>query len=138
MAKETYNHSYKKVVDLISECLDYHKEDKFNTFIVKRLQQLRNEYPDEVIEEAVKNEGWRIKRKTFDTEFHKISYFFAIIKNNIAYYNKKYNEKKALNDKMKTQNENNFIEEEVINYANSKQKIKNNRDISSILEEMNE
>ena len=44
MAKETYNHSYKELVNLISEDLGYKKEDKFNTFIVKQLQKIRNEY----------------------------------------------------------------------------------------------
>ena len=68
MAKETYNHSYKELVNLISEDLGYKKEDKFNTFIVKQLQKIRNEYSDEVILETVKNEGWKIKNKIFDTQ----------------------------------------------------------------------
>ena len=88
MTKETYNHSYREVVDLISECLDYKKDEGFNTLIVKKLKDLRNQYPDEVIAETIKNEGWKIKGKIFDTQTHKISYFFAIIKNTIFYYNK--------------------------------------------------
>ena len=40
MAKETYNHSYKKNIDLISQCLGYEKEKGFNTFIVKKLKEL--------------------------------------------------------------------------------------------------
>ena len=36
MAKETYNHSYREVVDLISEDLGYQKGYKFNKFIVKK------------------------------------------------------------------------------------------------------
>ena len=35
MAKKTYNHSYKEVVDLISQCLDYNKEDGFNFIPLK-------------------------------------------------------------------------------------------------------
>lgn len=135
MAKETYNHSYREVVDLIAQCLDYKKEDGFNTLIVKRLQRLRNDYPDEVILEAVKSEGWKIKSKKFDTESHKISYFFAIIKNNIFYYNRKYEEKKTFNEKMMLQNENNFVDEDIVTTVNSKEKVNNNRDISSILED---
>lgn len=135
MAKETYNHSYREVVDLIAQCLDYKKEDGFNTLIVKRLQRLRNDYPDEVILEVVKNEGWKIKNKKFDTETHKISYFFAIVKNNIFYYNRKYEEKKAFNEKMMLQNENNFVDEDIVTIVNSKEKVNNNRDISSILED---
>ena len=125
MAKETYNHSYKELVNLISEDLGYKKEDKFNTFIVKQLQKIRNEYSDEVILETVKNEGWKIKNKIF----------VVIIKNNISFYNRKYNEKKAFNEKMKLQNENNFIDEEIISIVNEKTKINNDRDISSILED---
>ena len=65
MPKETYNHSYREVVDLISECLDYKKDEGFNTLIVKKLKDLRNQYPDEVIAETIKNEGWKIKGKNF-------------------------------------------------------------------------
>lgn len=135
MTKETYNHSYREVVDLISECLDYKKEDGFNTLIVKKLKDLRNQYPDEVIAETIKNEGWKIKGKIFDTQTHKISYFFAIIKNCIFYYNRKYNEKKIFNEKMKLQNENNFVEEDIIHVINNKEVSRNSRDISSILED---
>lgn len=135
MAKETYNHSYKELVNLISEDLGYKKEDKFNTFIVKQLQKIRNEYSDEVILETVKNEGWKIKNKIFDTQNHKISYFFVIIKNNVSFYNRIYNEKKAFNEKMKLQNENNFVDGEIISIVNEKTKINNDRDISSILED---
>ena len=120
MAVETYNHSYKEVVDLIVQCLDYRKEDGFNTLIVKKLQLLRNKVADEVIAEVVKNEGWKIKNKKFDTEAGKISYFFAILNNNISYYNRKHEEKKSFNEKMKLQNENNFVDEEIANIANNK------------------
>lgn len=135
MTKETYNHSYREVVDLISECLDYKKDEGFNTLIVKKLKDLRNQYPDEVIAETIKNEGWKIKGKIFDTQTHKISYFFAIIKNTIFYYNRKYNEKKIFNEKMKLQNENNFVEEDIIHIINNKEVSRNSRDISSILED---
>lgn len=135
MTKETYNHSYREVVDLISECLDYKKDEGFNTLIVKKLKDLRNQYPDEVIAETIKNEGWKIKGKNFETQTHKISYFFAIIKNTIFYYNRKYNEKKTFNEKMKLQNENNFVEEDIIHVINNKEVTRNSRDISSILED---
>lgn len=135
MTKETYNHSYREVVDLISECLDYKKDEGFNTLIVKKLKDLRNQYPDEVIAETIKNEGWKIKGKIFGTQTHKISYFFAIIKNTIFYYNRKYNEKKTFNEKMKLQNENNFVEEDIIHVINNKEVSRNSRDISSILED---
>lgn len=135
MTKETYNHSYREVVDLISECLDYKKDEGFNTLIVKKLKDLRNQYPDEVIAETIKNEGWKIKGKNFGTQTHKISYFFAIIKNTIFYYNRKYNEKKTFNEKMKLQNENNFVEEDIIHVINNKEVSRNSRDISSILED---
>ena len=135
MTKETYNHSYREVVDLISECLDYKKDEGFNTLIVKKLKDLRNQYPDEVIAETIKNEGWKIKGKNFGTQIHKISYFFAIIKNTIFYYNRKYNEKKTFNEKMKLQNENNFVEEDIIHVINNKEVSRNSRDISSILED---
>ena len=135
MPKETYNHSYREVVDLISECLDYKKDEGFNTLIVKKLKDLRNQYPDEVIAETIKNEGWKIKGKIFKTQTHKISYFFAIIKNTILYYNRKYNEKKTFNEKMKLQNENNFVEEDIIHVINNKEVSRNSRDISSILED---
>ena len=135
MTKETYNHSYREVVDLISECLDYKKDEGFNTLIVKKLKDLRNQYPDEVIAETIKNEGWKIKGKIFEAQTHKISYFFAIIKNTIFYYNRKYNEKKTFNEKMKLQNENNFVEEDIIHVINNKEVSRNSRDISSILED---
>ena len=32
MPKETYNHSYREVVDLISECLDYKKDEGFECY----------------------------------------------------------------------------------------------------------
>ena len=135
MAKETYNHSYKKNVDLISQCLGYEKEKGFNTFIVKKLKELRIIYADEVIEETIVNEGWKIKNKEFSTEIQKISYFFAIIKNTIPFYNKKHLERKTFNEKIKIQNENNFVEEDIVEITNNKTKKINNRDISSILEE---
>ena len=106
--------------------------------IVKKLKELRNIYPDEVIIETIKNEGWKIKNKKFDTESGKIIYFFTIISNNISFYNKKYNERKIFNEKMKAQNENNFVAEDIIEFSNKKQNINNNRDISSILEEIND
>lgn len=135
MAKETYNHSYKEVVDLISEDLGYQKGDKFNTFIVKKLKTLRENYADEVIADVVKNEGWKIRGKHFDKQYNKISYYFAIIKNNISYYNKKYNEKKSFNEKIKLQNENNFIEEDIFSNSSNKENSGNKRDITSILED---
>ena len=136
MAKETYNHSYRETVDEIAKCLDYKKENGFNTLITKRLKELRELYADEVIKETVINEGWRIKNKKFDTEAHKISYFFAIIKNNIYFYDRRYKENKTFNEKMKLQNENNFISEDIVTATNNNQRIDNSRDISSILEEI--
>lgn len=135
MAKETYNHSYREVIDLISEDLGYQKGDKFNTFIVKKLKTLRENYADEVIADVVKNEGWKIRGKHFDKQYNKIAYYFAIIKNNISYYNKKYNEKKSFNEKIKLQNENNFIEEDIFSNSNNRENSGNKRDISSILED---
>lgn len=135
MAQETYNHSYKTIVNLISQCLDYEKEKGFNTFIVKKLKNLRDKYPDEVIEETVKNEGWRIKGRNFKNEYQKISYFFAIITNNIYFYNKKYLQKKTFNDNNKLQNENNFITEDITESIKNKTTKNNSRDISSILED---
>ena len=44
MAKETYNHSYRETVDEIAKCLDYKKENGFNTLITKRLKELRELY----------------------------------------------------------------------------------------------
>ena len=61
--------------------------------------------------------------------------FFVIIKNNVSFYNRIYNEKKAFNEKMKLQNENNFVDGEIISIVNEKTKINNDRDISSILED---
>ena len=135
MAKETYNHSYQETVDVIAKCLDYRKEDGFNTLITKKLKELREIYADEVIKETVENEGWRIKSKKFNTEFNKISYFFAIIKNNIYLYNRRHNDRKTINEKMKIQNENNFVSEEIVSAINNKKMVENSRDISSILEE---
>lgn len=138
METKSYNHSYKEVINLITDCFNYKTGDKFNTLIVKKLKELRNIYPDEVIIETIKNEGWKIKNKKFDTENGKIIYFFTIISNNISFYNKKYNERKIFNEKMKAQNENNFVAEDIIEFSNKKQNINNNRDISSILEEIND
>lgn len=135
MAKETYNHSYKETVDVIAKCLDYRKEDGFNTLITKKLKELREDYADEVIKETVENEGWRIKSKKFNTESNKIAYFFAIIKNNIYLYNRRHNDRKTINEKMKIQNENNFVSEEIVSAINNKKIVENSRDISSILEE---
>lgn len=135
MAKETYNHSYREAVDAIAKCLDYQKGDKFNTLITKKLQELRNFYVDEVIKETVENEGWKIKNKKFNTESSKIAYFFAIIKNTIYLYDRRYKDRKTINDNMKLQNENNFVSEDIISAVNGKQTTENNRDISSILEE---
>lgn len=138
METKSYNHSYKEVINLITDYFNYKTGDKFNTLIVKKLKELRNIYPDEVIIETIKNEGWKIKNKKFDTESGKIIYFFTIISNNISFYNKKYNERKIFNEKMKAQNENNFVAEDIIEFSNKKQNINNNRDISSILEEIND
>lgn len=138
METKAYNHSYKEVINLITDCFNYKTGDKFNTLIAKKLKELRNIYPDEVIIETIKNEGWKIKNKKFDTESGKIIYFFTIISNNVSFYNKKYNERKILNEKMKAQNENNFVAEDIIEFLNKKQNINNNRDISSILEEIND
>ena len=135
MAKETYNHSYREIIDLISKNLGYKKEDGFNTFIGKKLKKIRNEYPDEVIFDTIKNEGWKINNKIFETQNHKISYFFVIIENNISFYNRKYNERKTFNEKMKIQNENNFVEEEFVDINNKKPKKNITRDISFILED---
>ena len=135
MATETYNKSYKEAVELISDDLGYKKGEKFNTLITKQLKLLRENYADEVIIETVKNEGWKIKNKTFDKQIGKILYYFTIIKNNISFYDKKYKENKVFNEKMKLQNKNNFVEEEIFIIASNKKEIKNDRDISSILEE---
>ena len=135
MAKETYNKSYQEIVELICQYLDYKKGKKFNTYLVKKLQPLREEYPDEVISETIREECWGITSKEFKNENQKINYLFAIINNNIFRHSIKYMQKKNMNEKMKLQNENNFVEEEIANIADSKKTAENDRDISLILED---
>ena len=135
MAVEKYNNSYKEIINLILDCLDYNTENTFNTLIVKKLKELRNLYADEVIFETIKNEGWKIKNKIVNKESQKIMYFFAIIKNTIYFYNQKYNDKKTYNEKIKKQAENNFIEEDIFSTTSRKTTSNSSRDISFILED---
>ena len=124
---------YKKIIYIISsDFLGYQKGQSFPTVLAKKLKELEF-YPNEVILKTVENNYDNIlywmKNKEFSNDIGKISYIFAIIKNNI---NDVYRDWKR-NQKIKVKENNTNIELSLdIQDINTTQK---GKDISAWLEE---
>lgn len=78
---------YKKIINLIAEdFLNYDKNQVFPTLLTKKLKELEF-YPNEVILKTIEKNYDTIKywmmTKDFNNDIGRISYIFAIIKNNI-------------------------------------------------------
>lgn len=94
---------YKKIVNIIAEeFLNYDRNQVFPTLLTKKLKELEF-YPNEVILKTVEKNYETIKYwmnvKDFSNDVGRISYIFAIIKNNI---NDVYKKWKTENEKHKT------------------------------------
>jgi hypothetical protein len=124
---------HKKVVNIIAnDLLNYQEGQVFPNVLYKKIKELEF-YPNAVILQTVENNYDNIKywmdRKDFDSDFAKISYIFAIIKNKI---NDTYKEWKR-NELITIQENKTNIEFNLdINEENTAQK---GKDISKWLEE---
>ena len=119
-----------------SEYLGYEKGQVFPTVLCKRLQELEF-YGFDVINQTVKkchsSIEYALTHKDFASENGKISYIFAIIKNNINDVYKEHLRKEKTIEKQQIQTNNiDVTDEQSIMSIGSKQKAK---DISSFLED---
>lgn len=93
------NNDYRwKTVDLIAEILGYQKGQVFPTVVHKKLKELEF-YGYRCVYETIlrqrKTIQWYMENKDFDSDYNRIAYMFAIIKNNI---NDVYRDMKKLAD----------------------------------------
>lgn len=124
---------HKKIVDIIvNDFLDYQQGQIFPTMLLKKLKEL-DFYPNEVVLKTIENNHDNIcywmNKKEFSNDIGKISYIFAIIKNNINDIYKNWKR----NQQIQTQENNTNIEVSLdIQEINTTQK---GKDITAWLED---
>ncbi|MEY8421981.1 hypothetical protein AALB52_04415 [Lachnospiraceae bacterium 38-14] len=142
-SKEVYdiwnkeNENRKKVIEKFAiDFLDYEPGQVFPTVLTKKLKELEfygYDVINRTIDKAYNSIQYSIQHKEFKNDIGKISYIFAIIKNNINDVYKQVLREEKIKEKQKTQTDHfeSISESELMNIG-SKRKAK---DISEFLEE---
>lgn len=85
--------------------LGYEKNQPLSTIYFKRLKELEYYTPDVILEtakEASDSIDWAMTHKEFKSDFGRITYIFAIVKNNIADVNRKMKREKNAQKRLAT------------------------------------
>lgn len=142
-SKEVYdiwnkeNENRKKVIEKFAvDFLDYKPGQVFPTVLTKKLKELEfygYDVINRTIDKAYNSIQYAIQHKDFKNDIGKISYIFAIIKNNINDVYRQVLREEKIKEKQKTQTDHfeSISESELMNIG-SKKKAK---DISEFLEE---
>lgn len=126
---------HKEIVNYICyEFLNYKKGQKFNTILIRKLNELKF-YSNEIILATIKNQDENIKKairqKDFNSEFNKIAYIFGIINNNI---NQMYEDSKKIKKQETQSKKSNSIDTDIDMVKIGNNAHENKKDISKFLE----
>lgn len=142
-SKEVYdiwnkeNENRKKVIEKFAiDFLDYKPGQVFPTVLTKKLKELEfygYDVINQTIDKTYNSIQYAIQHKDFKNDIGKISYIFAIIKNNINDVYRQILREEKIKEKQKTQTDHfeSISESELMNIGSKKKA----RDISEFLEE---
>lgn len=125
---------YQKIIDIVATYMNYENTKQFNTLIPKKIKELREAYPDEVIfdffVDRKKTFEW-ISNKEFKSDSSRVVYFFAVVQNNINDYYKVWKMKKRIELK-----ENSIVSPDIMNTIGLKDRREESlRDITELIGE---